>query len=463
NIISSSRFGQDGMIRVCNLCLQVLEDEGLDDDDDRRSVTSAATSAPHYHPFQHHHSLSQSYPHHSHSHSLSQPQSPYAQFSSRQTDEPFSLFSFGDLSFRRRFQSAAGAMDSDDSRPHTPTDTLVHNPFGMAGPHAAPVPAPFRRAANDDDLPIETEGMDEKDLDMYVGRTGSGPGGMANGTGRGVGVGMGPGGKSFVFPSISKPGTPGGAAGALHLDTGPLTSSPAPIISALPPHTHIHAHTTTNRTDTPGSESTIQFPASAPLSSPETPASISLASGPQPGPMVINAMRERPRLASSERPRLASDGRTRLSSFGVDTFGGRMDSYNMASGVGGRMDSFSGSYGERTPFLRSRVHSRLGEFSPVSGSTEGEAGWRTRRESSAYAAELNAVSMFHLRIMVRQLLASAHIGIGGGGSSKDRGEDDSVRGNKSEWEETLLRLSLKLASRLNVACTSCFGRCICGD
>ncbi|KAG9085391.1 1-phosphatidylinositol-3-phosphate 5-kinase, partial [Ceratobasidium sp. UAMH 11750] len=431
NIISSSRFGQDGMIRVCNLCLQVLEDEGLDDDDDKRSVTSAATSAPHYHPYQHHHTLSQSYPHHS----MSQPQSPYAQFSSRQTDEPFSLFSLGDFSFRRRFHS--GAMDSDDSRPHTPTDTFGNNPFmTSAGPHAAPVPAPFRRAANDDDLPIETEGMEEKDLEMYVERMG--PGAATNGAGRTVGIGMGPGGKSFVFPSISKPSTPAAVGGALHLDTGPLPSSPAPIITPLPP--------TTNNHSTPGSESTIQFPASAPLSSPETPASISLGSGP--GPAVIG-MRDRPRLASSERPRLASGGRTRLSSFGMDSFGpGRMDSYGMHGG--GRMDSFSGSYGERTPFLRSRVHSRLGEFSPVSGSTEGEAGWRTRRESSAYAAELNAVSMFHLRIMVRQLLARAQIG----GGSKDKGSGDGDRGKSdrdTEWEDTLLRLSLKLASRLNVA------------
>ncbi|KAG8685334.1 1-phosphatidylinositol-3-phosphate 5-kinase, partial [Ceratobasidium sp. 394] len=163
-------------------------------------------------------------------------------------------------------------------------------------------------------------------------------------------------------------------------------------------------------------------------------------------------MRDRPRLASSERPRLASGGRTRLSSFGMDSFGpGRMDSYGMHGG--GRMDSFSGSYGERTPFLRSRVHSRLGEFSPVSGSTEGEVGWRTRRESSAYAAELNAVSMFHLRIMVRQLLARAQIGGGG----KDRGSGDGDRGKSdrdTEWEDTLLRLSLKLASRLNVASAS---------
>ncbi|QRV97609.1 1-phosphatidylinositol-4-phosphate 5-kinase [Ceratobasidium sp. AG-Ba] len=395
NIISSSRFGESGMIRVCNLCLQVLQDEGYDDDDDRRSVTSAATSAPHYHPYQHHHSLSQSYPHHSHS--LSQPQSPYTPFGTRQTDEPFSLFSLPDLSFRRRFGS--GAVDSDDSRPHTPTDTFVNNPFGSTH---APVPAPFRRAANDDDLPIETEGMEEKDIEMYVARTGSGA--ATNTNGRTVGVGNGPAGK-FVFPNVSKPNTPGTpGGGALHLDTGPLTQSPVPIVATLPVPTSVHP-----------AESTIQFPASAPLSSPETP-----------GPTIVRPLIERPRLASA-------GGRARLSSFGTGP--GRMDSYGMGPGV--RMDSFSGSYGERTPFLRSRVHSRLGEFSPVSGG-EGEAGWRTRRESSAYAAELNAVSMFHLRIMVRQLLAREKIG----------GDE------KAEWEDTLLRLSLKLASRLNVASSS---------
>ncbi|BEJ13748.1 hypothetical protein CspHIS471_0309220 [Cutaneotrichosporon sp. HIS471] len=38
NIIGARRFGQDGMVRVCNLCLKIMED--YDDDDDRRSINS---------------------------------------------------------------------------------------------------------------------------------------------------------------------------------------------------------------------------------------------------------------------------------------------------------------------------------------------------------------------------------------------------------------------------------------
>lgn len=42
NIIKGSRFGQEGVIRVCNLCLQMLEED--DDDDDTKSVTSVQSS-----------------------------------------------------------------------------------------------------------------------------------------------------------------------------------------------------------------------------------------------------------------------------------------------------------------------------------------------------------------------------------------------------------------------------------
>ncbi|KAI0081129.1 hypothetical protein K474DRAFT_1614205 [Panus rudis PR-1116 ss-1] len=74
-------------------------------------------------------------------------------------------------------------------------------------------------------------------------------------------------------------------------------------------------------------------------------------------------------------------------------------------------------------FIRSRVQSRLGD-------NFGEAGWRARRESTAYAQELNTISMFHLRIMLRQLLTSQNIP------------------NLKEWEETLLKLALRIAREL---------------
>ncbi|KAF8305006.1 hypothetical protein DL93DRAFT_2144921 [Clavulina sp. PMI_390] len=76
------------------------------------------------------------------------------------------------------------------------------------------------------------------------------------------------------------------------------------------------------------------------------------------------------------------------------------------------------------PFLRSRVPSRLTMLDV------GQPGWRTRRESTAYAQELNAASMFHLRTMLRQLLAKADIP------------------RVKDWEETLMKLALRVASHL---------------
>ncbi|CAE7226835.1 unnamed protein product [Rhizoctonia solani] len=426
NIISSSRFGQDGMIRVCNLCLQVLEDEGLDDDDDKRSVTSAATSAPVYHPYHHHQhslSLSQSY----------QPPSPFSTTGTRRTDEPYPLFA-RDSPFRHRLQYHT--HDSDDSRPHTPTE-------GFFSPEPVPAPAPFRRAPNEDELEVGEEGMEEKEMELYY----EGTGRSDIGTGRNIGTGEGKGGKPFIFPA-QRSDTPS-SPGALQLETGAAIMNRVATIVSNPviptPGLSAPNQVAPTNTSTPNTESSIIFPASA--SSPETPAGLV----PIPG---MGMRRDSASALGRERPRLGSGDRLRLNSFG-----NRLDSF-----TGGRMDSFHSSHtGERTPYLRSRVHSRLGEFSPLS--TEGDAGWRTRRESSAYAAELNAVSMFHLRIMIRQLLSRAQIGQPMRGApnseevndrARDKGDPSGIpdKSVATEWEDTLLRLSLKLASRLNVASTS---------
>ncbi|KAH9929689.1 uncharacterized protein B0H18DRAFT_1084048 [Fomitopsis serialis] len=89
-----------------------------------------------------------------------------------------------------------------------------------------------------------------------------------------------------------------------------------------------------------------------------------------------------------------------------------------------RFNSYA-DFDPSTPFIRSRVQSRLNE-----NFNFGEPGWRMRRESTAYAQELNLISMFHLRIMLRQLLTAEQIP------------------NVGEWEETLLTLSLRIAREL---------------
>ncbi|KAF5392476.1 hypothetical protein D9757_002262 [Collybiopsis confluens] len=93
----------------------------------------------------------------------------------------------------------------------------------------------------------------------------------------------------------------------------------------------------------------------------------------------------------------------------------------------GRMKTRFDSYAElqsATPFIRSRVQSRL------DNAVTGEPGWRTRRESTAYAQELNLTSMLHLKIMLKQMLTSEQIP------------------NVKEWEETLLKLALRVARDL---------------
>ncbi|TFK94955.1 hypothetical protein K466DRAFT_508385 [Polyporus arcularius HHB13444] len=92
-----------------------------------------------------------------------------------------------------------------------------------------------------------------------------------------------------------------------------------------------------------------------------------------------------------------------------------------------RFNSY-GDFDASPPFIRSRVQSRLGET--FSATAFGEPGWRTRRESTAYAQELNLISMFHLRTMLRQMLTAEEIP------------------NIREWEETLLNLALRIAREL---------------
>lgn len=130
NIIKGSRFGQDGMIRICNLCL-VDEDE----DDDRQSVSSAVSPFA-AHQFGNDNSAIGLARH---------PQSPFAasQLFGR-TDEPFNLFSIAET---RRLISGSDE-GSFASRPLTP---LSHSLEDSWGPQTSGPIAPFRRGLVDDD------------------------------------------------------------------------------------------------------------------------------------------------------------------------------------------------------------------------------------------------------------------------------------------------------------------------
>ncbi|KAF7337658.1 1-phosphatidylinositol-3-phosphate 5-kinase [Mycena sanguinolenta] len=144
NIIKGSRFGQDGMIRVCNLCVEKLAKVDEDDDDDRRSVVSSVTSFP--------------------AHQLgidtmvlaNHPQSPFAasQLFGR-TDEPFNLYSIAETKRRISGSEESGFA----SRPITPPP-LRERDDGVWEP-LRENPAPFRRGLSDDETnvpdPFNTE------------------------------------------------------------------------------------------------------------------------------------------------------------------------------------------------------------------------------------------------------------------------------------------------------------------
>ncbi|EIN14395.1 hypothetical protein PUNSTDRAFT_96221 [Punctularia strigosozonata HHB-11173 SS5] len=91
-----------------------------------------------------------------------------------------------------------------------------------------------------------------------------------------------------------------------------------------------------------------------------------------------------------------------------------------------RLSSFNAEHDSSTPFIRSRVQSRLSYDSNLMT----EYGWRTRRESTAYAQELNLISMFHLRIMLQQMLKTENIP------------------NPTEWEDVLMKLALRIAREM---------------
>lgn len=101
---------------------------------------------------------------------------------------------------------------------------------------------------------------------------------------------------------------------------------------------------------------------------------------------------------------------------------GTSDGPGACETVRSRFNSF-GDFDVATPFIRSRAHSRLDSITNIDS-------WRTRRDSTAYAHELNLISMFHLRIMLRQMLLTEDIP------------------NIKEWEETLLKLALRIAREL---------------
>jgi 1-phosphatidylinositol-3-phosphate 5-kinase len=133
NIVKGSRFGQEGQVRVCNLCLDQITKVDQDEDDDRGSVASSA--------------MTSSFPHDTVGYGPSRRYQPGSPFTSNQlfgrNEDPFGLFSIAEARRTMHYGSEDSAFDS---RATTPDAEI--------GPDALGVPvraAPFRRAVFPED------------------------------------------------------------------------------------------------------------------------------------------------------------------------------------------------------------------------------------------------------------------------------------------------------------------------
>ncbi|KAK4687031.1 hypothetical protein P7C73_g3088, partial [Tremellales sp. Uapishka_1] len=144
NIIGARRFGRDGMVRVCDLCLKIMEEYKDDDDDDRRSINSVSTSVrlP---------SISdRAFLEAGRSPETSYVKSPFAasQLFTRHPNESLSAIDEGAVPMRW-----GGTSEQDFDRPYTPNDLGGSQTSDGEDGHiwtARPTAAPFRRALEEE-------------------------------------------------------------------------------------------------------------------------------------------------------------------------------------------------------------------------------------------------------------------------------------------------------------------------
>ncbi|KAL1412846.1 Mitochondrial distribution and morphology protein 12 [Vanrija albida] len=142
NIIGARRFGQDGMVRVCNLCLKIMED--YDDDDDRRSINSSMSMLPDR-------VRSPEIPY------STSPYSPYAasQLFQRQPSE--SLSAIDESAATRYWPRGSSEIPERPFTPEDPSDASDSEEGGHLW-HSSQ-PAPFRRMNGDDNSDDQAHSM----------------------------------------------------------------------------------------------------------------------------------------------------------------------------------------------------------------------------------------------------------------------------------------------------------------
>ncbi|KAK8858596.1 hypothetical protein IAR55_002825 [Kwoniella newhampshirensis] len=161
NIIGARRFGQEGAVRVCNLCLKIMEEYRDDDEDDRRSINSVTTSVHRFPSISDRAFLD----------AAISPEMPYAKspfaasqlFASHPNE---SLTAIDESSVPTRW----GASDmSMDNRPYTPNEhgdsALSDSEEGQVWHNRPQTAAPFRRPMEEDQKSNHIHNDDEHDRD----------------------------------------------------------------------------------------------------------------------------------------------------------------------------------------------------------------------------------------------------------------------------------------------------------
>ncbi|WWD18488.1 hypothetical protein CI109_102940 [Kwoniella shandongensis] len=159
NIIGARRFGQEGAVRVCNLCLKIMEEYRDDDDDDRRSINSVTTSVHRFPSISDRAFLD----------AAISPEMPYAKspfaasqlFSSHPNE---SLTAIDESSVPARW--AGGDVDLDN-RPYTPNDlndsAMSDSEEGHVWHSRPQTAAPFRRPMEEEQKSNHISDDDEHD------------------------------------------------------------------------------------------------------------------------------------------------------------------------------------------------------------------------------------------------------------------------------------------------------------
>ncbi|WVQ85092.1 hypothetical protein IAT38_007256 [Cryptococcus sp. DSM 104549] len=222
NIIGARRFGQEGVVRVCNLCLKIMEEYKDDDEDDRRSINSVSTSVHRYPSVSDRAFLDAAI-----SPEMTYAKSPFAASQLFTSHPNESLTAIDESSVPTRW----GGGEMDMERPYTPNDiggSQMSEEDGQLWTRPPQTAAPFRRPMEEEqkmheeeeDAQPNTPGLDSPDVGGDTSRHGSDTGHKGGEMRRGEPL------PRLEFPRTYTASTDGGDGGMplSRVDSHPLMS-----------------------------------------------------------------------------------------------------------------------------------------------------------------------------------------------------------------------------------------------